>query len=75
MISAPDCEEPFQLINEPVPVTRARPGRSLIPDRRSDRPPKGAILPGVCPGSSQVRNTTMFFSGSSPAIVRPPLKK
>jgi len=43
--------------------------------RGSDMFQKGESLPGVCPGSSHVRNTPVVFSGAFPVIVRLLLKK
>ena len=49
MISAPDCEEPFQLINGTVPVTRDTSGQALQPDAGSGHVPEEGESAGSMP--------------------------
>ncbi len=49
MISAPDCEEPFQLINGTVPVKRDTLGQGLQPDAGIGHVPEGGESAGSMP--------------------------
>lgn len=49
MISAPDCEEPFQLINGTVPVKRSTSGQALQPGAEIGQAPEGGEPAGSMP--------------------------
>ncbi len=49
MISAPDCGEPFQLINGTVPVKRDTSGQALQPGAGIGHVPEGGEPAGSMP--------------------------
>ncbi|MEF2807490.1 MAG: hypothetical protein U0N16_03610 [Desulfovibrio sp.] len=49
MISAPDCEEPFQLIKETALVKRDTSGQALQPDAGIEHVPEGGEPAGSMP--------------------------
>ncbi len=49
MISAPDCEEPFQLINGTVPVKRDTSGQEPHPGAEIGQVPEGGEPAGNMP--------------------------
>ena len=49
MISAPDCEEPFQLINGTAPVKRGTSGQEPHPGSEIGQAPEGCDPAGSMP--------------------------